>query len=84
MSDIYDIEYADTSDDGDEDMLVEWRGIDVEIDIYNKCCLALAFDFNIDNFTLKISLKLIFVCPPNSIPCVESSPTQSLPVGGNQ
>ena len=67
--------YEDTSDDSDEGFLVEGREIHVEVDIYNKC-LALAFDFDIDNFTLKISMKLKFVCSPNSIPCVESSPTQ--------
>ena len=56
-SDTYDISYEDTSDDSDEGILVEGRGIHVEIDIYNKCCLALAFDFDIDKFTLKNSMK---------------------------
>jgi len=74
-SDTYDNSYEDTSDDSDEGILVEGREIHVEVDIYDKC-LALVFDFDIDNFTLKISMKLKFVCSPNSIPCVESSPRE--------
>ena len=76
-SDTYDNSYEET----DEGILVKRRGIYVKIDIYNKCYLALAFDLDIENFTLKISMKLKFVCPPNSISCVESSPTQSPLVG---
>ena len=38
--------------------MVDERRIHVEIDIYNKCFSALAFDFDIDidNFTFKISI----------------------------
>ena len=46
--------YEDTSDESYEGILVEGREIHVEVDVYNKC-LALAFDFDIDNFTLKIT-----------------------------